>query len=50
MNVPQLISTIKGTYNNNTNLTEQDLNRIISEVDLMVFDDYGINMNEFATR
>lgn len=49
MNVPQLISTIKGTYNKNTNLTEQDLNRIISEVDLMVFDDFGINMNEFAT-
>ncbi|SCU31476.1 hypothetical ATP binding phage protein [Staphylococcus xylosus] len=49
MNVPQLISTIKGTYNKNTNLTEQELNQIISEVDLMVFDDFGINMNEFAT-
>lgn len=49
MNVPQLISTIKGTYNKNTNITEQELNRIISEVDLMVFDDFGINMNEFAT-
>lgn len=49
MNVPQLISTIKGTYNKDTNLTEQELNRIISEVDLMVFDDFGINMNEFAT-
>ena len=49
MNVPQLISTIKGTYNKNTNLTEQELNHIISQVDLMVFDDFGINMNEFAT-
>lgn len=49
MNVPQLISTIKGTYNKNTNITEQELNRIISDVDLMVFDDFGINMNEFAT-
>ncbi|MFI9043372.1 ATP-binding protein [Staphylococcus saprophyticus] len=49
MNVPQLISTIKGTYNKNTNLTEQELNRIISKVDLMVFDDFGINMNDFAT-
>ncbi|MGS0654905.1 ATP-binding protein [Staphylococcus arlettae] len=49
MNVPQLISTIKGTYNNNTNITEQELNRIISEVDLMVFDDFGINMNDFST-
>lgn len=49
MNVPQLISTIKGTYNKNTTLTEQELNQIISEVDLMVFDDFGINMNEFAT-
>ncbi|MDW3868341.1 ATP-binding protein [Staphylococcus saprophyticus] len=49
MNVPQLISTIKGTYNKNTNITEQELNRIISEVDLMVFDDFGINMNDFAT-
>ncbi|QKQ06024.1 ATP-binding protein [Staphylococcus saprophyticus] len=49
MNVPQLISTIKGTYNKNTNITEQELNRIISDVDLMVFDDFGINMNDFAT-
>lgn len=49
MNVPQLISTIKSTYNKNTSITEQELNRVISEVDLMVFDDFGINMNEFAT-
>lgn len=49
MNVPQLISTIKGTYNNNTDITEQELNRIIGDVDLMVFDDFGINMNDFAT-
>ena len=50
MNVPQLISTIKNTYNNDTNMTEQELAKIISDVDLMVFDDYGINMNEFATN
>ncbi|HHX0067887.1 TPA: ATP-binding protein [Staphylococcus aureus] len=49
MNVPQLISTIKNTYNNQTAMTEQELAQIISDVDLMVFDDYGINMNEFAT-
>lgn len=49
MNVPQLISTIKNTYNNGTNMTEQELAKIISDVDLMVFDDYGINMNDFAT-
>ncbi|MGX0340927.1 ATP-binding protein [Staphylococcus hominis] len=49
MNVPQLISTIKNTYNNQTVMTEQELARIVSDVDLMVFDDYGINMNEFAT-
>jgi DNA replication protein DnaC len=49
MNVPQLISTIKGTYSKNANITEQELNKIISDVDLMVFDDFGINMNEFAT-
>ena len=49
MNVPQLISTIKNTYNNSTDMTEQELAKIISDVDLMVFDDYGINMNEFAT-
>ena len=49
MNVPQLISTIKNTYNNGTDMTEQELAKIISDVDLMVFDDYGINMNEFAT-
>jgi DNA replication protein DnaC len=30
-------------------MTEQELAKIISDVDLMVFDDYGINMNEFAT-
>ena len=30
-------------------MTEQELAQIISDVDLMVFDDYGINMNEFAT-
>lgn len=49
MNVPQLILTIKNTYNNGTNITEQELAKIISDVDLMVFDDYGINMNDFAT-
>lgn len=49
MNVPQLISTIKNTYNNGTNMTEQELAKIMSDVDLMVFDDYGINMNDFAT-
>lgn len=49
MNVPQLISIIKNTYNNGTNMTEQELAKIISDVDLMVFDDYGINMNDFAT-
>lgn len=49
MNVPQLISTIKNTYNNHTDLTEYELAKIISDVDLMVFDDFGINMNEFAT-
>lgn len=49
MNVPQLISTIKGTYNKDSNLIEQELNQVISDVDLMVFDDFGINMNEFAT-
>ncbi|HDK7653915.1 TPA: DNA replication protein DnaC, partial [Staphylococcus aureus] len=40
---------IKNTYNNQTAMTEQELAQIISDVDLMVFDDYGINMNEFAT-
>lgn len=49
MNVPQLISTIKNTYSNQTAMTEQELARIVSDVDLMVFDDYGINMNDFAT-
>ncbi|GEQ04539.1 DNA replication protein DnaC [Staphylococcus gallinarum] len=49
MNVPQLISTIKNTYNNKSEMTEYHLTRIISDVDLMVFDDFGINMNEFAT-
>ena len=49
MNVPQLISTIKNTYNNRNGMTEQELAQIISDVDLMVFDDFGINMNEFAT-
>lgn len=49
MNVPQLISTIKNTYSNQSGMTEQELARIVSDVDLMVFDDYGINMNDFAT-
>ncbi|KGJ25361.1 ATP-binding protein [Staphylococcus haemolyticus] len=49
MNVPQLISTIKNTYSYSTNMTEYELAKIVSDVDLMVFDDYGINMNEFAT-
>ncbi|SUM32091.1 hypothetical ATP binding phage protein [Staphylococcus gallinarum] len=50
MNVPQLISTIKNTYNNKSEMTEYHLTRIISDVDLMVFDDFGINMNEFCHR
>ncbi|EGQ3902554.1 DNA replication protein DnaC [Staphylococcus pseudintermedius] len=48
MNVPQLISTIKNTYGKNASMTEKELQEIISEVDLMVFDDFGINMNDFA--
>lgn len=48
MNVPQLISTIKNTYSKSASMTERELQEIISEVDLMVFDDFGINMNDFA--
>lgn len=48
MNIPQLITMIKNTYNKNASTSEFEMMQLIADVDLMVFDDLGVNMNDFA--
>ncbi|EGQ3473383.1 ATP-binding protein [Staphylococcus pseudintermedius] len=47
MNVPQLITTYKSTFNN-SKMTERDLDKIIADVDLLVLDDYGTTLSNFG--
>lgn len=47
MNVPQLITTYKSTFNN-SEMTERDLDKIIAKVDLLVLDDYGTTLSNFG--
>lgn len=48
MNIPQLITMIKNTYNKNASTSEFEMMQLIADVDLMIFDDLGVNMNDFA--
>lgn len=50
MNVPQLITTYKSTYNKNATLTERELDQIIDDVDLLVLDDYGTALSNFGIQ
>lgn len=50
MDVPQLITTYKDTYNKTTELTERQLDQIIAEVDLLVLDDYGTSVTQFGNQ
>lgn len=50
MNVPQLITTYKSTYNKNATLTERELDQIIADVDLLVLDDYGTALSNFGIQ
>lgn len=50
MNVPQLITTYKDTYNKKSNLTERDLDKAIADVDLLVLDDYGTSLSNFGVQ
>ena len=50
MNVPQLITTYKDTYNKQSQLTERDLDKAIADVDLLVLDDYGTSLSNFGVQ
>lgn len=50
MNVPQLITTYKDTYNKNSQITEREIDKAISDVDLLVLDDYGTSLSNFGIQ
>lgn len=47
MNVPQLITTYKSTFNNSM-MSERELDNIIADVDLLVLDDYGTSLTQYG--
>ncbi|MFQ3801018.1 ATP-binding protein [Staphylococcus equorum] len=47
MNVPQLITTYKSTFNNSM-MSERELDNIIADVDLLVLDDYGTSLTSYG--
>ena len=42
MNISKLMNRIKETYNKNTNETTNDIINMLSQVDLLVLDDIGV--------
>ncbi|MDT4012011.1 ATP-binding protein [Staphylococcus simulans] len=50
MNVPQLITTYKDTYNKSSQITEREIDKAISDVDLLVLDDYGTSLSNFGVQ
>ncbi|MCD8825401.1 ATP-binding protein [Staphylococcus gallinarum] len=50
MDVPQLLTAYKDTYNKNSKLNEKDLDKIIEKVELLVLDDYGTTVNDFGNQ
>lgn len=48
MNVPQLMTLIKNTYNKHSDTSEYEIMKMIADVDLMIFDDIGVGVNDFA--
>ncbi|OEL06879.1 DNA replication protein DnaC [Staphylococcus xylosus] len=47
MNVPQLITTYKSTFNNSM-MSERELDNIIADVDLLILDDYGTSLTSYG--
>ncbi|PTH92923.1 DNA replication protein DnaC [Staphylococcus xylosus] len=50
MDVPQLLTAYKDTYNKDSEITEKELDKVIGEVDLLVLDDYGTTVNDFGNQ
>lgn len=50
MDVPQLLTAYKDTYNKDSEMTEKELDKVIDEVDLLVLDDYGTTVNDFGNQ
>ncbi|MGK3149550.1 ATP-binding protein [Staphylococcus shinii] len=50
IDIPQLLTAYKDTYNKNSEMNETDLDEIIEKVDLMVLDDYGTSVNTFGNQ
>lgn len=48
MNVSQLMTTIRNSFNDKSGMSEQEIMTLIAEVDLMIFDDIGTNLNDFG--
>ncbi|MES3695975.1 ATP-binding protein [Mammaliicoccus sciuri] len=48
INLSELISKFRSTFDKNSEYSESDLERAISQVDLMVFDDYGMNVTDYG--
>lgn len=50
MDVPQLITAYRDTFNKDSNLNERQLDQIIKEVDLLALDDYGTTVSQFGNQ
>lgn len=48
MNVAQMMSAIRSSYDKNTDYNELDIKRMIQDVDLMVFDDLGVTSSKHS--
>ena len=46
MHIPMLMDRIKATYNKNTVETTDELVRLLSDIDLLVLDDMGVENTE----
>ncbi|ASN72339.1 putative DNA replication protein [uncultured Caudovirales phage] len=50
MDVPQLITAYRDTFNKDSNLNERQLDQIIKNVDLLALDDYGTTVSQFGNQ
>lgn len=48
INLTELISKFRSTFDKDSEYSETDLERAIGQVDLMVFDDYGMNVTDYG--
>ncbi|MBI5973418.1 ATP-binding protein [Staphylococcus caledonicus] len=48
IDVSELVTAYRDTYNKQSNITEKELDKLIKEVDLLVIDDYGTSLTQYG--